>query len=210
MCSRRGKVHNPGQVTTSTETSNSWRLQCRRSQGGTGSPSVGSVPHPGSTVSPPTCLEMAWPWPLMLLGSIKPFTMAGLASTSMPPTDNRLTWHMGCEEGDPSTGQGWKQPAFGSGVQLSYSANAFARAGFPSAWGHLRSTAGQGQGEKAAGSSQRTRTAPWPPARGGHAAGSRAGQETQPPPRVKMDWKEVKKRKHEKSQEKHSAQGKTP
>lgn len=213
MCSRRGKVHKPSQETTSTRgLSNSWRLQCRRGQGGTGSPSVGSAPRPGSTAGPPACLETAWPWPRVLLGSSKPFTMAGLANTPMPPTNNGLAWHVWCEEGDPSTSWRWKKPAFGSGVELSRGANAFA--GFPGAWGHLRRTAGQGQGEKAGGSSQRTGTTPWPPARGGHAAGSRAGQETQPPPppppRVKMDWKEDKKRKREKSQEKHSAQGKTP
>lgn len=59
--------------------SNGPGLQRRRGWGGTGSSSMGSAPCSGSTVSSPAHLEMAWLWPLMLLGSIKPSAMAGLA-----------------------------------------------------------------------------------------------------------------------------------
>lgn len=152
-------------------------------------------------------LGMSWPWPLVLLGSIKPFTWLGfqIHRRRQPLRDS---WLGTCAVGRGSrhgTGVGAacsrlrSEPDFGSDT---------------SAWagsqrrGHLRSSAGQG----AAG-------APGPllgPRRGeGGMRGAGQGRKRSHPPRVKMDWKVDKKRKREKKPretqrpgEKNSLEGK--
>lgn len=188
----RTQPHAPGEKRLTTpalqpgdniheDLSNTQRLQCRRGQGGTCGPSVGSAPCPGSTVSPPLHLGMAWLWPLVLLGSIKPFAVAGLANTPMPPTNKLAARHMCCEEGDPSTGRGWKQPAFGSGTRLSRGANALARSASPAPGATSTARLGRDKARRRQGAASAPGPLPGPRRGEGALPGAGQGRKCSPP-----------------------------
>lgn len=169
MCSWRGKALNPTpQLGDSAQTP----LQqpdrgAQRDGAAQAAPGWAQPPVPAALAG----LGMSWPWPLVLLGSIKPFTCLGfqIHRRRQPLRDSWLgTWAVG-RGSRHGTGVGAacsrlrSEPDFGSNT---------------SAWagsqrrGHLRSSAGLG----AAGAPGAL------PARGGRDAGSGAGQEAQPPP----------------------------